>query len=245
MKLELSTVWTAQRENCAYIQIHSHDYYELVFYCNGKGNTHLNDDLYDFTADSLAVIPPYVKHDETHEEGAKVICICFYSDLKLSPAVYTCVEREFKKCIYEILEEALQQPFHYNEMITALLAELIIKIVRNKQNVSAAVRNNFEFIISYISDNYHEKIVLRQLAEQLNISYDYFQHKFKQQTGYSPQQFLVMKRIEAAKKLLQAGKLSCTEIAYRCGFSNSAQFSAIFKRETGMTPRVFLNGNKN
>ncbi|MBO4976774.1 MAG: AraC family transcriptional regulator [Lachnospiraceae bacterium] len=38
------------------------------------------------------------------------------------------------------------------------------------------------------------------------------------------------------EQMLLNKTLSCTEIAYRCGFSNSAQFSAMFKREKGISP---------
>ena len=78
----------------------------------------------------------------------------------------------------------------------------------------------------------------------MHISYDYFQHRFKEIVGESPQQFLVRKRVEAAEGLLADGTLSCTEIAYQCGFSNSAQFSAIFKREKGITPRQYQQAGK-
>ena len=43
----------------------------------------------------------------------------------------------------------------------------------------------------------------------------------------------------AAQRLLAEGALSCTEIAYRCGFSGSSQFAMLFRRETGMTPTAF------
>ena len=44
-------------------------------------------------------------------------------------------------------------------------------------------------------------------------------------------------RIEAAKNLLKTGEYNCTEIAYLCGFSDSAQLASIFRRETGLSPR--------
>ena len=91
-------------------------------------------------------------------------------------------------------------------------------------------------MINYISENYYNKIQFKNLAKQLNFSYDYFQHRFKQLTGFSPQQFLIEKRINAAENMLKENDLNCTEISYRCGFSNSAQFSAIFKQKKGITP---------
>lgn len=236
MKLEIFSVWSAQRERDIYVQYHSHDYYELVFYCAGNGVTHIDEGRYEFEANNFVLIPPYVRHDEIHYEGGKVICICFYSDMELASVFYAGVDSDFKKIINEMLAEALNQPYGYSDMLISLLTTLIIKMVRNKQKINVARKNDFRFIVNYISDNYHDRITLRQLAEQLNMSYDYFRHRFKEQTGYSPQQFLLMKRLSAAKKQLITSQLSCTEIAYQCGFSNSAQFSTIFKREFGVAP---------
>jgi len=86
--------------------------------------------------------------------------------------------------------------------------------------------------------------VLSDCAKQLNLSYDYFQHKFKAITGCSPQQFLIKQRLKASKKLLKEGELNCTEIAFRCGFSTSAQYSALFKKEYGSSPLQYQKENR-
>ena len=144
-----------------------------------------------------------------------------------------------------IMEETLRQNLAYKDMIEAKLNELVVVLKRlfggQAQKIQA---RSFEYVINYLAENSHEKIVLKDLATQLNFSYDYFQHHFKELVGVSPQQFLINKRVEMAKKLLKEGQLSCTEIAYRCGFSNSAQFSYIFKRETGRNPMNILRENK-
>ena len=90
--------------------------------------------------------------------------------------------------------------------------------------------------------NYREKIVFSKLAENVNLSYDYFQHKFKKLTGCSPQAYLVKIRLEEAEKLLRINEYNCTEIAYKCGFSNSAQFSKLFKEHYSVTPREYRKG---
>lgn len=43
-------------------------------------------------------------------------------------------------------------------------------------------------------------------------------------------------RINASVNLLENSDDSCTEIAYRCGFLTSAQFSYIFKKKFGLSP---------
>ena len=107
--------------------------------------------------------------------------------------------------------------------------------IARKENDTGNTKN-FDYIINLLRENFFEHINLSDCAKQLNISYDYFQHKFKKLTGTSPQQFLIEQRLLFAEKLLIEGNSNCTEIAYRCGFSTSAQFSAFFKRRFGQSP---------
>ena len=92
-----------------------------------------------------------------------------------------------------------------------------------------------------MDEKFNEKISLQKYAEQLNISYDYFRHKFKSITGVSPQEYIVNKRLEAALNLISTTNLSCTEISEKCGFSDSAQFSKMFKEKYKISPRKYRN----
>lgn len=230
MNMELFFVCTMFREKETYIQYHNHNYYEMVFYCEGKGTTHIGEECYSFAKNDFVLIPPYMKHDELHQKNGKVICICFYLDTELPVGFYKGNTHEHKEILNEIEREVSDQLYGYEDVLKSLLTTFLIKKVRETPKAHLLKKNDFTFIINYISDNYHEKISLKQLSDQMNISYDYFRHSFKEQTGYSPQQFLIMKRLQAATKLLCNTGLSCTEIAYQCGFSNSAQFSMLFKR---------------
>ena len=64
--------------------------------------------------------------------------------------------------------------------------------------------------------------------------------QFKAATGLPPHQYVIMRRVERAKQLLQAGTdLSLAEVAARAGFSDQSQFSQHFKRMVGVTPGQF------
>ena len=55
-----------------------------------------------------------------------------------------------------------------------------------------------------------------------------------------PHQYVILRRVERAKHLLQAGTgLSLAEVAAHAGFSDQSQFSYNFKRLVGVTPRQF------
>lgn len=232
--ISLISIWKARREEKNYVNFHGHNYYELVYYQRGHGKTTVGNSVYSYGENCFVMIPPHVQHDESHDSDTEVICLEFSGFPELEQRLCEDSQNTIHKILKELLNEVKHQEYGYQEMIAVKLKELYLHILRD-ENV-AADEKNFEYMINYLKENYHEKIILSDCAKQLNLSYDYFQHTFKKLTGYSPQQFLVKQRLRAAEKNLESGNVSCTEIAYRCGFSTSAQFSALFKREYGKSP---------
>lgn len=239
--LKIEFIWKRQRAKDCYIPFHAHKYYELVYYPYGSGVTNLGEHAYHFGPNTFAIITPDTEHDELHLTNSEVICLGFSCAHELPELFCRDDSMKIQTIVKEILKESSNQAFDYQNMMIAKMNELYIQLLRLQRPKSAAPKN-FEHIINYINENFHEKIQLTTFAKQLNISYDYFQHKFKSLTGYSPQQFLLNRRLDAAKELLSSGNLSCTEIAYRCGFSTPAQFSMLFKQKHGYSPLSFKKG---
>jgi AraC family transcriptional regulator len=68
----------------------------------------------------------------------------------------------------------------------------------------------------------------------------HFARQLKRATGLPPHQYVIARRVERAKQLLQGGDdFSLAEVAARAGFSDQSQFSQHFKRLVGATPRQF------
>lgn len=77
------------------------------------------------------------------------------------------------------------------------------------------------------------------LAEACHFSKRHFFRLFRRTTNLSPAEYMLFYRIERAKRLLREDKLFIKQIAYNCGFSNAAIFSAAFRRATDFSPRDF------
>jgi AraC family transcriptional regulator len=78
------------------------------------------------------------------------------------------------------------------------------------------------------------------MAAAAHLSVYHFARQFKRATGLPPHQYVIMRRVERAKQLLQGGTdLSLAEVAAGAGFSDQSQFSHHFKRLVGVTPRQY------
>ena len=96
--------------------------------------------------------------------------------------------------------------------------------------------------LQYIEDNLHRELALSDIAAALAISPGHFSHAFRHTVGLSPHQYVVKRRVERAKWLLRDSDVSISEVATRIGCSSSSNFSMLFHRATGMTPRSYRNG---
>ena len=221
-----------------YIKPHSHIYNELVYFKKGSADTNIGKDSFEVNEGMFTVIENGVFHDEIRHEDTQTICLLFSSEQKINSGRYIDYSGEVLDVLMYMIKEYNLNAYGHNEMLNLKIKEINILIKRfDEQNM--VYPSNFQYAINFINNNYKEKIIFTKLAKNLNLSYDYFQHRFKEITGYSPKGYLIKKRLEEAEKLLHINEFNCTEIAYRCGFSNSAQFSMLFKKHYLVAPRDY------
>ena len=92
--------------------------------------------------------------------------------------------------------------------------------------------------LQYIDTHYTGDLSIRDVAESVGVSSDYFSRQFKQVTGIVPVEYLRRYRFARAMELLQAGQ-SVSEVALAVGFRNLCHFSREFKAQLGLTPSQY------
>jgi AraC-like DNA-binding protein len=93
--------------------------------------------------------------------------------------------------------------------------------------------------LEILETNQNKTPSLAEIAGPLRLHPTFFCRAFKQSTGLSPHRYLLEHRVNRAKEMMKDQKRTLTEIALDCGFSGSSQFSIVFKRITGISPRVY------
>jgi AraC family transcriptional regulator len=91
----------------------------------------------------------------------------------------------------------------------------------------------------YIAAHLVDEISLIDLAAIAQLSIFHFARAFKQSFGDPPHRYLMGRRIQLAKSLLENRARSVTEIALAVGFANSACLTAAFRRSVGATPTAY------
>jgi AraC family transcriptional regulator len=103
----------------------------------------------------------------------------------------------------------------------------------------ALPRGKLRAVVEYVEEHLGAGLTLEQMAAAAHLSVYHFARQFKAATGLPPHQYVVLRRVERAKRLLQGGDLSLAEVAACAGFSDQSQLSHHFKRLVGVTPRQF------
>lgn len=96
------------------------------------------------------------------------------------------------------------------------------------------------FIKKYISLHYMDEISLNEVAEILNLSRSYLSTLFKKEVGISFTEYLINFRLNRAIEILKLEKLPLNNIAEMVGYPDYTQFSKIFKKYKGVSPKNYL-----
>lgn len=84
-----------------------------------------------------------------------------------------------------------------------------------------------------------EELTVAGIAAELYVTPNYLSRLFKRITGEGCNEYIVRKRIEKARALLEATNLKVGEIAAMVGYTDINYFSLAFKKHTGMSPTKY------
>ena len=237
--------------------MHLHeDRVELNFILSGNGTQVVDGELFNTQAGDVLICNSGVLHDDSLMVNSQINAWCLaVTNLKLpaqplnqlvpenfSPRIPCQKVADYLAQLYPMIHHYAQQKNGYP--IANTLARSVIQIVNEiiKTNARAIKKeNNFavERIRRYIEEHYAENLTLKELAELVNANGYYLSHAFKKITHYSPQQYILRRRIGKAQCLLIYTSLSLTEISARVGYDDSNYFSRVFKKVIGMSPRAY------
>jgi AraC family transcriptional regulator len=101
-------------------------------------------------------------------------------------------------------------------------------------------RGRLRAVVEYIEGHLDANPSLEQMAAVVGLNPYHFAKQFKRAVGLPPHQYVIARRVERAKQLLQGdGDLTLAQVAGRAGFSDQSQFCHHFKRIVGVTPGQF------
>ncbi len=221
----------------------------LHFVVKGKGRLVLDGHEYRIHEHQAFLIPENTRafyqadKDEPweyvwfHIGGPKVTPILKEAGIDYNNPIFTPLA-----CIKEIEELAFDTLHNYGReyyCIGNIYKIFDYMVANSKDKVEKKISNSLLYVknvISYIQLKYTEPIKIKTIAYACGLNRSYLTRLFKEATGYSLQEYLIIYRMKMASKLLTDTDFMIQVIASKVGYSDAFTFSKTFKRYTGKSP---------
>lgn len=224
------------------------DIWVLEYIVSGTGTVQVNGKTYRPKAGDVYLLPPGKKHlyySDGEDPWVKIFVNC------RGPVVSALAEA------YGLTGTVLyQEPGEVAEKFDALYGWMKDKGNEDKQVLSAAEllvheifrllwdnireetgeREEIKKVREYLDAHVSELVTIEEMARLIYRSPDYLIKHFKEDTGTTPYQYLLKKKMNIAKRLLKDTVIPVSEIGERLGYEDPHYFSGLFKKETGMPP---------
>jgi AraC family transcriptional regulator len=87
-------------------------------------------------------------------------------------------------------------------------------------------------------------VTLKEVARECGLSVGYFSHAFRRTLGVSPHKWLIEQRVVLSKEKLRDDRLSLSDVATECGFSDQSHLTRAFKQTVGVSPGAWRRAIK-
>ncbi|MGG6313622.1 response regulator transcription factor [Paenibacillus macerans] len=122
---------------------------------------------------------------------------------------------------------------HYSQRLSLEASQLIAGLRRRNEG------NTIYQVIQFVDEEFRSKLQLQSLAKRFHLNPTYLGQLFKKETGKAFNEYLNVKRIEEAKRLLKRTQMKISEIALQVGYPNTDYFISKFKQATGVLPSAY------
>ncbi len=243
---------------------HCHPYYELSYIERGACRFLVEDGMYDLSEGDFLLIPPQTIHYTRYLLGSCRRCGVYFRPEDLEAGLVSLLpgRQDFfaQMCILKTPPEARRR---IEELIAAMAEEedgvdessplllhlqlqsLLLLCARSctlEASAPTEVRTTDRQVLlaaRFINEHFRQPITAADIAAAAGFSPNYLSRKFREAAGIGVHDYLVFVRLrEAALELLTTDD-RVTEIALRCGFSDSNYFKDSFKNKYGVTPRNY------
>lgn len=240
-------------------QMHTHEIYELYYFLGGNAVFWVEGNPYQLQVGDIVILNISEAHTIDVKPGQPYerVAINFSKNLLDSIDPDHVLQRPFcarelgknnilhprdfegdfwKKCISKIIAPTDNRRMQTLCNLPALLNEIRIASKNKLRNAEYLDDSVAAKIISYINYNISEPLSIAEISNRFYISKSRLHTVFKAATGSSVWEYITVKRLMLAKRLLHIGEKP-TQVYLKCGFNDYTVFFRAYKRRFGISPR--------
>ena len=241
---------------------HTHYCSEIFYVTEGIGQFQIEDKVYPVSTHDLVIVNPNVLHTElSHNANPLGYIVLGIENVEISTPNQ---DEDAHFCIFNLKDIKDTIRFYFDQILKEFAlktsdSEIICRNLMENLMLLLSRQADFSVILApiqkkstrlcitvkqYIDNHFKENISLEMLAELTHVSKYHMVHVFTEEYGISPINYLIFKRIEEGKKLLQTTDYSLALIGRTLGFSSPSYFSQAFKKQTNCTPMEYRKNSR-
>ncbi|MBH0777886.1 helix-turn-helix transcriptional regulator [Nocardia bovistercoris] len=133
----------------------------------------------------------------------------------------------------------------YREAVLARLTLLLIELARLTSDIVGGLRDIGEPLLArvfeVIDERYADVLSLRDVAAAVGVTPGHLTTVVRRRTGRTVQDWIIERRMAAARELLADSDMPISEVAHRVGLPDPAYFARVFRRAHDLSPRDWRN----
>lgn len=251
------THFMKEKKNTWELNEHSHSFYELHIVLDGNCVMNIGNDEIMLKKYDYILIPYGLKHCfKRCTETFFRFSVAF--DIVLDKNQTVCLEAAKKSnleknsiCyINNVMREYEDNKIGIQNIINSNISALLTEILRSADVLNSESVDNSVFqpvlrkAALYIENNISRKITVTEVAENVFLSTRHLNRIFMNNFDMTVTQYIKNKKIIKAKEYLKKTNCSIKEIAYLIGTESDSAFCKFFKKETGISPKIYRFQNR-
>ncbi|CAG7654832.1 AraC family transcriptional regulator [Paenibacillus allorhizosphaerae] len=137
-----------------------------------------------------------------------------------------------------------EKPQEMLDIMPIIFLQIVIRLSNTKNERKNSYSEEVQKIKHFLNNQIQIPFNSNQLSKHIGLSFKQINRLFKKETGTTVYNYVLMKKIDAAKMMLLDTPLTVNEICYHLGYADPQYFSNLFKKKTGMSPSIFRSQNK-
>ncbi|MBS1654322.1 MAG: helix-turn-helix transcriptional regulator [Bacteroidetes bacterium] len=229
------------RQHTQSFPFHTHSTFNITLVLEQVFSTRLLDQYWRAPAGSIVITNPGEVHATGCDHNTGNSFFTFYvspevvKELNNNDAAYfqrKVIDDPFLfQQLYKVVQNLNNDTFNTGNALIRTLSRLVKKYAVTTDEVS---KKN-KLFRHFLEEENIEKFSLETTAQKFGLDKYKFLRLFKSETGLTPNNYIILKRIEKSKLLLEQQD-DLLSIAVQSGFYDAAHFCKHFKKITGVTP---------
>jgi AraC-like DNA-binding protein len=154
-------------------------------------------------------------------------------------------QAKMKNELFSIVNNKDSPPISLIGHLYLFLSSLVASSSVRKKIAGGSLRDFYvRECLSFIEQHYQDDINVEDIAAYCSLDRSYLSKIFKSVLNTSPQEFLIRYRINKSCELMKITDIPISEISAMVGYNNQFNFSRVFKKVIGKSPRQWKNENK-